>query len=71
MKKFIHNVTRFMLAASYVFLGYYNLTAMVGLLSQAKDVSNMVCAIAVDIVWAFLLFFGGVLTYSITFKKDI
>lgn len=70
MVKIIHKIARLLLAVAYVIIGYYNLTAMVGLITQARDVSDMVCAIAVDIVWATLLFFGGVLIYYVTFSKS-
>lgn len=69
MVKIINNVARMLLAIGYLFIGYYNVTAMISLLAHAKDISAMLCAIMVDIAWATMLFFGGILIYSITFPK--
>lgn len=69
MKRVINKSVHMLLAVAYVFVGYHSLTIMWILLTNTENLKDMACAVIVDILWALLLFLGGVLVYSILFTK--
>jgi len=70
MKRVINKSMHLLLAVAYVFVGYHSLTIMWILVTNAHSLTSMACAIITDILWALLLFIGGVLIYSILFTKS-